>query len=83
MDDNKKINVWFRLGVSVDMTKDELDKLVKDNDQTRIRQLIKERKFSIHGDTYIPEPILMDINNYNSTDYETDEIDIDTDNLED
>lgn len=74
-------NLWVRLGVSLSLTDDEVEKLIGD-DQVPIRErekillkVIGEGRFSLDGETYVPQESVSDFNeeynaSYEENDYE-------------
>lgn len=69
----KRFGVWMRLGVSLDVTKEEMDILLSASNKANetLRRILAERRFAPNGDSYIPETEVEEINNAYGTDYET------------
>ena len=68
-----KNEVFVRLGIYINPTDGELDKIFKGDTET-LKKVIKEKRFSIGGDTYIPSPAIESYNEENGTDYTIDDI---------
>lgn len=52
MKTKKIVTLWARIGVSIECTGDEAKKLVMG--EIPLSSLIRKRKVTIHGETYIP-----------------------------
>lgn len=50
---SKKVNVWARLGVTIEVDEDDL---LKDPQQA-LRHAVNEGKFRANGDSYVPASI--------------------------
>lgn len=66
----EKINVWMRVGISVSLSKEELDDLFNNNNNDVIKQKIEQGEFELNGDSYIPSDVIAHINDELSTNYE-------------
>lgn len=67
-------SIWMRLGVFVNASKEEIEKVLG-GDKAALIKLLKENKFDINGDAYIPDSSVGKYNKENSTDFEEDNID--------
>lgn len=71
--DEPKHDIFCRLGIYIHPTDEELDKIFK-GDTEVLKQVIKDNRFTIDGDTYIPSPMVETYNEGNGTHYEVDDI---------
>lgn len=69
-------SIWMRLGVSVFGNAEEIDKILN-GDQPQLIKLLRESKFKIYGDTYIPDASVDDYNQANGTHYAEQEVEFD------
>lgn len=62
MKEEELYSLWFRLGVSVALTKDEVEQMKKDSDKADgiIMSSMKRNGFEISGDSYIPSDPFLD-----------------------
>ena len=67
-----KHELFVRLGIYINPTDEELDKILK-GDTDVLQQVIREKRFSVGGDTYIPSPVVEQFNEQNGTNYEVDD----------
>ena len=68
-----KVTLWARLGVSIDVTKSELEVLNRGDDaaQSLLKNLIQSDRCYLDGDTYFPGPANEDLLTYDlSFDYD-------------
>lgn len=75
---SEKINVWIRLGVTISVTKDELDKLLGSNQvvgASVIERHIENSEFIVDGESYIPFEVVDGINKKLGTNYDCDDYD--------
>lgn len=77
---NRKVNVFARIGVTLELTEKEITEFLSRydelNEQERgaiLRNAFIEGRVTIGGDTYIPVPSIDDVNDELGTDYEPDE----------
>lgn len=61
--------VWMRLGANVCGTKEEIDAVVGGDEET-LKRLVKEGKFKVGGDSYIPEQIIKMYNEQYGTQFD-------------
>ena len=72
--------LWIRAGVSLEIT-DEEEKILlsqgKEEGTKVLRNIVSEGRFSLDGESYIPEPSVRDFNETNGTHYQVQEYDWD------
>lgn len=68
--ENRKI--WMRLGVTLNGTKDELETLLSNGEEgyNTLVKILREKRFVIDGESYIPEKCIEEYNNEYGTDHE-------------
>jgi len=69
----KRKSIWLRLGVSVDITDEDVENILFSNGASMeriIRMAIKEGHCHLDGDTYIPECVVEEYNKKYGTEYE-------------
>lgn len=73
--------LWARLGVTLSLTDEEVRKLIGDNQATMsdrekiIIKVVNDGRFSLDGETYVPQEAVADFNeeynaSYEENDYE-------------
>lgn len=68
--------LWARLGVTLSLTNEEVEKLISDDrlemkDREKIvMKVISEGRFSLDGETYVPQEAVADFNEEYNTSYE-------------
>lgn len=62
-------SIWMRLGVTVTGSKEEIEKILQ-GDEAALASLLKKKKFSIDGETYIPSSCIEEYNSQNKTSFE-------------
>lgn len=53
-------SVWARIGVTLTGSKEEIEALFTDNFGEVLEKLIKDGKFKLDGDSYIPETCIAE-----------------------
>ncbi len=76
-----KTNVWFRLGVSVDLTQDEILNLLN-GDTDIIKKMFLDGRVIIRGDSYIPDCIVDDLCGKLKIDADYGDVDLDTGSID-
>ncbi len=72
--------LWLRLGVSLRIAVNEEAVLFGDDREAAtevLRHILAEGRFAPDGDSYIPEPTVLEYNNEHGTKYTPDEYDFD------
>lgn len=69
--DNK--SMWVRLGATITGSKQDIEKVLQ-GDEAMLRKLLKEERFQIEGNTYIPEVSVTEYNTDNGTCFEEVEV---------
>ncbi len=72
--------LWLRLGVSLRITVAEEEILFGDDREAAtetLRHILAEGRFTPYGDSYIPEPTVLEYNSEYGTMYKSDEYDFD------
>jgi len=64
----KTVTIWARLGAAITMTEEEADKVLTGDAETLIR-ILREGRFELEGDTYIPDVMIEDFNAEHGTKY--------------
>jgi len=70
--------LWMRLGVSLHVTDAEADTLLSDDSHHAddiLRSVIRDGRFSVDGNSYIPRKSVEVYNNENATDYKVGDVD--------
>ena len=65
--------LFVRLGIFINPTDEEMDKILK-GDIATLQKVIKENRYEIGGDTYVPSTVIESYNEENGTDYNADDI---------
>lgn len=65
-------SIWMRLGVTLKGTKEEIETLFSDGEESFdvLMKILKERRFIFDGDSYIPETCVEDYNKEYGTNHE-------------
>lgn len=69
-------NLWVRLGVTLSLTDEEVEKLIGDNQVSMkereqiIVKAVTEARFCLDGETYAPQEAISDFNEEYDTSYE-------------
>ena len=69
-------NLWVRLGVTLSLLDDELEKLIGNNQSTMaerekiVYRAISEGRFCLDGETYAPSESVRDLNDEYDTSFE-------------
>ena len=65
-------SIWMRLGVTLKGTKEEIESLFNDDEKSyeTLTKILKERRFEIDGDSYIPETVVEEYNKEYNTQHE-------------
>ena len=66
-------SVWVRLGATISGSKQDIEKVLQ-GDEAMLRKLLKEERFQIEGNTYIPEVSVTECNTDNGTCFEEIEV---------
>lgn len=66
-------SVWVRLGATITGSKQDIEKVLQ-GDEAMLRKLLKEERFQIEGNTYIPEVSVTEYNTDNGTCFEEIEV---------
>lgn len=66
-------SAWMRLGATITGSKQDIEKVLQ-GDETMLRKLLKEERFQIEGNTYIPEVSVTEYNTDNGTCFEETEV---------
>lgn len=66
--------IWMRLGIYIKADEDTINKLLTADDNSVLEKLIKDGKFELADESYIPSVVIEDYNNENGTDFEEDEV---------
>jgi hypothetical protein len=78
----QKLNhVWTRIGVLLSVSPEEMETLIHgnyDDAQQTLLKIFTEGRAEINGDSYIPFVAVDDYNNQYGTNYETDDVDMET-----
>ena len=71
----KETEVWARLGGLLTLHPGEADILFKGDEESRklLLKILSERRFSMSGETYIPNEAIGDYNDENQTDHVVDD----------
>ncbi len=72
-DAEQKNELFVRLGIYIQPTDEETDKILKGDVET-MQQVIREHRYTIGGDTYLPSPAIEIYNEQHGTDYTIDDI---------
>ena len=68
--------LWVRMGVSLNLTDEEVEKLLGDNQvdmkerEKIITSAVNQGRFEVDGECYAPRDSIADFNDANDTDYE-------------
>lgn len=54
------VKTWWRLGCSADLSEAEIDRL-QDGDATLLKQLFADGRFTLDGESYVPDGCLGDL----------------------
>ena len=70
--------LWLRVGMSVDFTDEEIESIFSgcDNGIDLVQNAIKEGRYFLDGETYIPALAVEDFNDEYGTDYEQTDYDL-------
>lgn len=84
---DKYTHIWVRMGMTLSVTRDEMDLLVSDGEtpeeqQKCLAQIFEEGRAVIAGDSYIPYCVIDEYNHIHKTVYESREYDLDTKRLD-
>lgn len=65
-------SIWMRLGVTLKGTKEEIEALFSDGEESVnvLMRILKEKHYVIDGDSYIPENCIEQYNKEHGTDHE-------------
>jgi hypothetical protein len=65
-------SIWMRLGVTLKGTKEEIETLLSDGEESYdvLMKILKERRFTFNGDSYIPQTCVEDYNKKYGTNHE-------------
>lgn len=72
--------IWMRIGVSIDMSENEEEKVFGENQEAAaeaVRKIVADGRFLLDGDSYIPETSVEDFNKRYGTGHDEAEIDFD------
>lgn len=72
-DAEPKNELFVRLGIYINPTDEELDKILK-GDTEVMQQVIREKRYEIGGDTYLPAHMVETYNEEHHTNYDIDDI---------
>ena len=78
--------IWGRFGITLLVTPEELDAIVKDsgpNGRLTLVRVFAEGRAELDGESYIPGPSFEDYNWENGTHYDREDVDLDTALLQD
>lgn len=71
--------IWMRLGITISATEDEVSKLLAtdsdkwDAEESKkvLLKILKQNRFEIDGNTYIPNAVIDRYNEENDTDFDS------------
>ncbi len=65
-------HIWMRLGITLRGTKEEIEALFNDDDKSyeTLTKILRERRFEIDGDSYIPQTVVEEYNKEYNTQHE-------------
>lgn len=66
--------IWMIVGVDIKADEDTIKKLLSADDNSVLEELIKNGKFELAGESYIPSFAIEDYNNENGTSFNEDEV---------
>lgn len=84
-DSSKMTDIWGRFGISLNLTPEEMQRLVygsREQKQRTIDGIFRDGRAVITGECYIPGSVVKEYNDVNDTTFEEDDIDLDVDRLE-
>lgn len=77
-----KLNqVWMRMGITLSLTADEMEKIVCGNEkesQAALVRIFSDGRAAIDGDSYIPGPVMEEYNRKYGTRYDKYDVDLET-----
>ena len=78
---SKKYTLWGRFGITMDVSKDEAEKLINDTDGAGKEVLLKvlnEGRARFDGESYIPDSVILFFNRESGSDFEDMDIELNT-----
>ena len=83
---SEKYTLWGRFGITMDVSKDEAEKLINDTGGTGKEVLLKifnERRARFDGESYIPNCVILSFNEESGADLERGDVELNTDLIQD
>ena len=65
--------IWMRLGVDVTADEETINKLLNGDDDSVLKEIVKNGQFELVGESYIPDDIVEEYNEENGTHFEEEE----------
>lgn len=65
----KTMTIWARLGAFITLTEEEANKILSTGDTDTLIRIIREGRFELGGDSYIPDVAIEDLNDEHGTSY--------------
>lgn len=66
--------IWMRLGVDVTADEETINKLLNGDDDSVLKEIVKNGQFELAGESYIPSLAIEDYNHENGTSFAEDEV---------